>query len=263
MNTKDRNLAIAATMIFAWHANALAAGQAGSPAAAQTAVAQVVSVDAGRLSVIATDHALKAVSEEIAARTGIAIWIDDALEDERVTLAVTKVTVENGLRRLFRGVDAFYFYGSTASEQPKLRAIWVYAKGGGVGLAPVAPERWASTKELESLLSASEPDVRANAVETLLERRGSAGVDIALAALDDESELVRLRVFEALDENGHAVPGAKLVALALSDPSAAVRLRALQAAEDRPEARDIAQGAQYDSDEHVRQEARRVLSRRQ
>jgi hypothetical protein len=96
--------------------------------------------------------------------------------------------VDEGLRQVLKNEDVFFFY--TAAEKLTLRAVWVYPKGSGNGIAPVPFEMWGSTKEIEHRLVHSDPEERSRAVMALVQRKHHRSMEIVLQALKDDNEKV-------------------------------------------------------------------------
>lgn len=172
---------------------------------------------------------------------------------------------DEGLREILSGHDMFILYGG---EQVAPVAIWVYPEGKGRQLLPVPPELWASTPEIEQQLGDSDPELRAQAVETLIQRRGLRSLEAVLQALEDPHDTVRSRALDAAVNHAVELPEDTLVHLAQLDPSPQVRflaLTALSAALERDprdndsDLRAISDYALNDASPHVRAQARQIL----
>lgn len=208
-------------------------------------------------------RSLQSLADQISAKTGVAVILDHAVASQSVSVSFQGLALDEGLRRIFKNNDAFYFYGSDKGEPPALKVVWVYAKGKARGLQPVPPDKWASTKELERLLTDPDPQVRGWAIETLVERNREAALRQVLNSLKDNDDQVRTRALYGATVAGVPVPEGVLNNLALSDPSADVRFLALQGLSNSnsPDARQIAQHALNDPSEPVRLEAREIITR--
>lgn len=224
----------------------------------------------GRLSVSVSKNSLESILEEISRTAGIAIIRAEGVGEELISIQFQDLLLDEGLRRILKDNDAFFFYGvqkSTGVREEStgekasaaLRALWVYAKGRGRGLMPVPPETWASTKEFEQKLTDPDPQVRANAVSTVIERKGEQAVDVVLQALSDRDDGVRTRALYGALSSGVTVPAYFLSDLALRDKSSDVRFLALQALAENPNSRAVAELALDDPNEHVRLKAQEIL----
>ena len=95
-------------------------------------------------------------------------------------------------------------------------------------MASVPAEQWASTSELERGLSDPEPEERALAIESLVERWGERALDKVLEALLDPDDYVRGRALDAASDAGIERRAGQLQHLASADRSDEVRHLALQ-----------------------------------
>jgi HEAT repeat protein len=219
----------------------------------------------GTVSIAATRLTLRAILDDISVQAKFPIVLAESLEEERVSLQLGGVSLEEGLKRLLAAYDAFYLFSPSEKEKlsPSIRGIWVYPKGEGLELQPVAPALWASTKELEAQLDDPDPGVRSHTFEALIERQGARGLPIVLRGLADSDDAVRLTTLATALNVGVEIPAADLHALVLSDPLQGIRLRALEAIETRPEASAIAESVKDDPDEVIRNTAALLLKRLQ
>jgi HEAT repeats len=217
----------------------------------------------GRISVSASNVPLHALLDEISRQARVAVVTGDAVGAERVSVQFEGLALDQGLRRILSGYDAFFFYGSDprANSPASLRVIWVYPKGGGNGLEPVPPSQWASTRELVSQLSASDPKVRARAIEHLIERGHGAARDQVVKALRDPDDSVRSRALYGAQTYGVAISPDSLKEMLANDSSPEVRFIALDWLGSGPDAEAAAEQALNDSDVHVRKRAREILDR--
>jgi hypothetical protein len=219
----------------------------------------------GTLSVTATRLTLHSVLSDISVQAKLPIFLSESLENERVSLRLEAVGLEEGLKRLLAAYDAFYLFGPSESEKAKpstsIKRVWVYPKGWGLELEPVPPTLWASTRELEAQLEDPDPGVRSDTYEALIERLGARGLPIVLRGLVDGDGGVRLGTLTAALDGGVDIPSADLHALVLSDSLQWIRLLALEAVETRPEAMSIAESVKDDQDEVIRNTARLLLER--
>ncbi len=89
--------------------------------------------------------------------------------DQVVSASFQKLPVDEACGRFCETMMCFFFYGVDEKQASALKAVWIYPKGRGRGLAPVPPEKWGSTGELSALLSDKDPQVRGRAIQTLVE----------------------------------------------------------------------------------------------
>ncbi len=215
----------------------------------------------GRLSVNAAGQSVAVLLGAVAhCMPGLAVSVASELEDEPVSLAFGDLPIHEGLRRIVRAYDAFFYYG-TAASAPVLERLWVFPQGKGDGLAPLDATAWASDADVEKRLTDAGPDIRFRALKALVERRGDAAMGAVLAALADPDEVVRAQVLDLALGSGLQIPSDRLAALVLSDPSALIRLQALQNAPEGPELAILAESAQSDPDRYVQMAARSILAR--
>jgi HEAT repeat protein len=214
----------------------------------------------GRITIQADKRSLGSLLRSIARRASLSISVAPELEAERVVIALSDVPLDEGLRRLLRGYDAFFFYAGSQTA-PELAAVWVFPEGRGRGLAPANVEAAASDADIEARLTNPDPETRIRAIAGLIERRGADALSAVLTALSDEDDQVRIRALQLAFGEGLDVPAERLFDLALNDRSPNVRLQALQTAPDRPELAVVAESAQHDPDPNVQNEARAILAR--
>lgn len=216
----------------------------------------------GQLSVDFKNLPLENIGDELSHKGGIALVFMDNAASQKVSATFQKLPIDEGLRRILRDQDVFYFYTSDGSKTSTLRAVWIYPKGKARGVAPVPPDQWGSNKDLAAQLVSSNPATRGQAAETLIQRKGDAATDVLLRALDDKDAQVRERALYASMQSGVEVPASVLNKLT-QDNSADVRFLALHALSDSnsPDARSVAEQLSSDSSEAVRSEARDIISR--
>jgi len=221
----------------------------------------IVSVRDGRLSVQIQNQPLSRVLDRISREGRVAIIAAD-VASRRVSGQFQDVPLAEGLRQLLPDDDAFFFYGGNQNAPVTLTAVWVYPKGRGRGLAPVPPETWASTKELEATFADPDPEWRALSAEALLRRNRDRARDVLLQALRDEDDRVRTRSLYAALRSGVKPPADVLINLALGDPAPAVRFLALEALASDPKLGPIVEQAQNDPNPPVRKRAVQILRER-
>jgi HEAT repeat protein len=218
-----------------------------------------VSITDGALTLAADRQSLSAVLGAISSRTKIPIVVSDSLADARVSIALRAVPLEEGLRGLLAPYDAFYFLSADDGKAASIRTIWVFARGEGHDLEPVPPAVWGSTKELETQLDNTDPGIRSETIEALIERLGDRGLPTVLRGLSDPDEGVRLATLSAAADAGIEIPANDLHTVVLTDQSQPVRLAALEELSSRPEAEAVARSLRDDVDLVVRNRARQML----
>jgi hypothetical protein len=221
-----------------------------------------ISLKDGQLSVDFKNLPLERLGDELSHKGGIAVVFMDNAASQQVSAVFQKLPLDQGLHRILRDQDVFYFYSSDGNNASSLKALWIFPKGKARGVAPVPPDQWGSNKDLSALLVSSNPAARGQAAETLIQRKGEAATDVLLRALDDKDAQVRVRALYASMQSGVEVPSSLLTKLT-QDSSADVRFLALDALAkgNNPDERSIAEQLAGDSNEAVRNEAREIISR--
>src|SRR5436309_2890704 len=219
----------------------------------------IVSVRDGLLSVEIQNQPLSWVLNRISWESRVAIIVGDGEASHPVFGQFHDVPLAEGLRQLLKGHDAFFFYGGNQNAPASLTAVWVYPKGRGRSLAPVPPEAWASTKELEARLTDPDPEWRARAAEALVMRKGDRARDVLLQALMDKDDGVRTRTLYAALRSSVKLPADVLIKLALGDSAPNVRFLALEALAGDPNLGPIVEQALNDPNPHVRNKAEEIL----
>jgi len=221
----------------------------------------LVAVRNGRLTVQVQGRpvALAWVLDQISRQAKVAFVLSAGLEAEQVSIGFKELPLDEGLRQLLADQDAFLFYGVEKKGPASLRAVWAYPRGQGRGLAPVPPDAWASTGELEGRLGDSDPAVRAQSLEGLIERKRGQALDAVMQGLGDWDEQVRTQALYGAVNAGVTIPPETLAQVALGDPSPNVRFLALEALGGDPNAGAIAQQALNDPSPHVQLKAQEIL----
>ena len=111
--------------------------------AQEAPAAMSVAVEEGRLTCDIRMVPLSQVLQALAERTGVTFVPADTIRGDDVTLEMTNVPLETGLRRLLRRYDRFVYYGAS-EDSPSLRTVWIYPKGFGAALQPVAQDSLAA-----------------------------------------------------------------------------------------------------------------------
>jgi HEAT repeat protein len=249
-----RNLVGAGLALIALTSTGAASDQAGDARRRDT-----VRSKEGRLSVDVQGRSLEWVLGQISQAANIAFVTDETLP-ETVSVQFGDVPLDEGIRRILKDQDSFFFYEAQGNAPATLRVVWVYPKGQGRSVQPVPPERWASTRDLEKLLTDPDAEIRSRAVEALIERQGEKARAVVLRALKDDNARVRTQALYGAFSSGLELP-ADVLAEALDDPSSDVRFLALEAIASRPEAAPLARRALGDASPHVRDRAREIVAK--
>jgi hypothetical protein len=186
----------------------------------------------GRLTVRTHNRPLEWVLEAISREGRVAVIRADGVGGQQVSVQLQDVPLDEGLRQMLKDHDSLFFYGVEGKAPASLRAVWVYPRGRGP--APVPPEAWASTDELQGRLEVPDPEARARAVAGLVERKSGQALHAVLQALRDGDTQVRVQaLYKALGE-GVDLPADTLIDLALGDPSPDVRFLDLEGLATEP-----------------------------
>jgi hypothetical protein len=129
----------------------------------------------GRLGASFRDLPAGRLGEEISHKAGVAVMVLGDSGSMLVSANFNDLPVDEGLWQILTKQDVFFFYDVDEDKPSALKAVWIYPKGRGRGMAPVPPDKWASTSELSSKLKNRDPAARARAIDTLVQRNG-AGV---------------------------------------------------------------------------------------
>ena len=230
--------------------------------ASSRASTPVVTVDAGRLTVRARDHALGTVLAEIAERTAVTLVAAPEIEHDAISADVLALPIDRGLRELLQEYDTFFFYGGGPDTPTELRSVWIYPKGAASLLQPVAPEAWASSRELKGLLAHSSPSIREQVYEALMSRPDPESQEMVVQALRGATESDperRQRLLSSAISKGVVFPADLLPLMALADASEAIRLMALDALAASADGKRVAEQALSDPSESVRDRASQIL----
>ena len=216
----------------------------------------------GMLTYRAQNQTLRSILDRIAAMANVDIALSEGLGDEKLSVEFQHYRLDEALRQMLKGYDAFFFYGvDEERERPaSLRAVWVYRATHAQGFKPSPPDTWAaSTQEFQQMLAEPDPEVRARAIETLIRRKGDQSADALQEALRDKNEKVRIKALHRALYSGVGIPLELLIDLALNDDSMNIRFLALQALPVDPKLRWVAERALHDSNPQVNQKAEEIL----
>lgn len=233
-----------------------------APAAAPSERVSIV-YEKGLLEASIQDCQLVEVLEELAAKTGVAIFAAPGVGQEKVSLKLTNVRLDEALRQLVgERYDTFFYYRAANLDPARLRSVWIYPMGWGVALKPVPPAAWASSGELAAMLNDADPAVREKVYEAMMERPSAANRDLLLDVLRGVRETdddVRARILFAALHKGMSIPAPLLADLATTDRSEYVRWMALNALSQNPAVKPVAERALNDPSPHVQERARGIL----
>ena len=224
-----------------------------------------VEVRDGKITVAFRDSPLHIVCSAISSKSNISIIVADGVAEDRVTLNVSSVPADLAIRQLLTKYDTFLFYGGSTNTPPVLRVVWVYPKGSAADIHPVPRSKWAGTRELESALNDSSPQVRGAAYEALLDRPDGQSRSLVLDAIRgirERDSVVRERLLSTAITKGFPFTGDVLSDLARTDVSEQIRWMALDtlAFSEYSRARVVAEAAATDSSELVRTRANEILA---
>ena len=217
----------------------------------------------GRLTAKLKNWPLQSVSEQLAASTRVNIVLAEGLEDVQISVDVRDAALDDALRHVLSGFDAFFFYDGSKHAPAVLHTVWVYPKGSASALRPVRPEEWASRGELEMAVRDANPEVRELAYDALISRpdQGSRNLVIdALKGIRERDSGLRERLLSTAISKGFAIPDHVLEDLARTDPSDQIRWIALDALSLHPSGKQIAEAALTDPSEAVRARAKELLA---
>jgi hypothetical protein len=224
-----------------------------------------LTVHNGRLTASVQESPIGSVLEKLDSQTDVALIPaeDVDIAEHRISAQLADVPLDEGLRRLLKDYDTFFYYGGVGNAPSSLQAVWIYPKGTASALRPVPPEAWASSKELEASVADWFPEVRERAYEALMLRPGSAGRERVLQAIrgvSETDEAVRQRLLSSAISNGMRLPPDLIADLARWDGSEGIRLMALDALAGDPIVEEIAQAALTDSSQTIRKRAKEILA---
>ena len=243
----------------------------------------VVKVQAGYLTVKATDTPIAIILQEIAYQTDIKIYSNARAVKDKITAEVHNLPIEEGLKRILDRYNfALLFSGGSDSEPSShhsLMEIWVFSKGEGTfSLREVGgktTERPDQSTHMKGILA-------------LGEKQDQSAIPLLLNFLSDTDRNVRLAALNTLNNFSDQVPVNEVVALALRhedpqtrravlsanfllpadvkadyalhDPSPEVRIEALHALLGNSILKDVAKKALDDPDPSVQTTAREILN---
>jgi HEAT repeat protein len=213
----------------------------------------------GRLTVNAENDSLRQILDEISERARVAIAGPKGAEATLVSVNFEHLPLDVGLRQLLKDYDAFFYYGKERPEGATLRAVWIFPAGAAKGLAPIPSDQWASTRELEDMLTDPDPAVRSEAYKGLIERQGSGATRLVLQALKDFDSQVQWEALYDARGAGIELPEETLEDLVINGTTPEIKVLALEDLRGNPDLGSIAEQALDDPDAHVEAKAREIL----
>jgi hypothetical protein len=222
-----------------------------------------IMVSGDRLSVHVKNRNLQALLNEISRKSGLSIVSAQTTQDPRVSIDFEGLDLEDGLKRMLSDYDTFFFFGASSNSAPvTLKAVWVYPKGQGAIQASIQNKR--IEREYTLAESLVDPDRRAQAVESEIQRNGSSTLDLVVEALKDPDSQVRYRALSMALGKGVNLSADLLQELIQSDASENVRFIALSGIVantdmDREDLRRIAESLVNDVDPVVQTKALEIL----
>lgn len=222
-----------------------------------------IALRGGRIEAHIENCTLDQVVEELKAKTQVAIVLAGDIAADRITADLRDVTLDAGLHHLFAAYDLFLYYGGPAGNTPaSVRRVWIYPRGQGGQLRPVPPAEWASTKDLEASLAQSDPEVRAQAYEAMMENPDPGRRNLVVQALGggEPSDQIRERILASAMSKGFPLSADLLGDLVQTDRSEQIRWMALDALSHDASGKRIAEQALNDVSQTVREKAKEILA---
>lgn len=234
-----------------------------------------ITVGNGRVNISVENKPLRWVLEAIASQTGITFNVAHEIENRQISIELHDVSIEQALRSLLTGLDAFLYVGSQGSSPPSLRTVWVHPQDRGRTLVPLENRADvieepiqlesdtgngdnATTEKLVEMARDDDPAVRMQGLSALADsgEADDATVRSALeAALTDRDASVRAYAVQALGSRGGEEAVGPLWE-ALRDPDPSVRVMAVETVDPQGQGITLLEVAASDSDETVRSTAR-------
>ena len=230
-------------------------------AAQEAPAAMSVAVEKGRISCDIRTAPLSQVLTALAERTGVTFVPADTIRGDDITLEMTNVPLEAGLRRLLRRYDTFMSYGASENS-PSLRTVWIYPKGLGAALQPVAQDSLGAA-DIRQRVTDPDPRVREEAYAALISRDDETSRELLTYALRgaEADEGLREQLLTEIINQAVKLPSDLLTDLTRTDTSELIRLRALDALVDDPAGVDAAAAAAAgDPSPMVRERAEQILA---
>jgi hypothetical protein len=217
----------------------------------------------GLLTLHVKNQPLETILEQVGRQANVAIIPAEGLAKERISVDFEGYPVGEALRQMLQEYDVLLFYGAgnASSGLGSLKTVWVYPANRGPGIDRFSQRTWtAKNLQIERSVTAGNPEVRSQAVDSLIRREGHQSLGVVLDALKDPSAKVRDQALYRALFMGLALPEDTLIDLALNDESPDVRFLALQALPVDPVLRWVAERARLDSSQPVSHEAQGIIS---
>ena len=233
-----------------------------SLAVAQESAARMsITVEKGRMTCSIDNSSLLEVLEDLGAKTAIAFVPAESIANDRVSLEVVDLPVDDGIRQLLRDYDSFPFDAPGDDRFSSLRVVWLYAKGAGSALQPV-PRESSNVAELREQVASPDARVREHAYSALLARPDDHSRELVWSALRGATEIdedLRQQILVNAMNLGMDVPQDLLANLVMGNDSATLRVLALDALAENPAIESVAASVANDPSPMVRQRAQEIL----
>ena len=190
----------------------------------------LVRFEQDRLTIQARAVPLVKILEKVTRETGVSFFINGSLETA-VTADFTTRDLEQGLKRLTRGLNTVFFYGPGESEDSDIRltAVLIVSSTGGQAASVIRP-----TDD-----DYRQPDAEAipyhklfediDRLEEAADTDESAIIELARLAQFDENKLRRVAAMEALGESDAPQYANLLYNIARNDADPGIRASAVEA----------------------------------
>ena len=232
------------------------------PAVAQESPGSMsISVASGRMSCRIENSPLLEVLDDLSGKTAIAFVPAENISNDRVSLEVVDLPVDDGIRQLLRDYDSFLFYAPGDDRFSSLRVVWLYRKGAGSALQPV-PRESSNVAELREQVASPDARVREHAYSALLARPDDHSRELVWSALRGATEIdedLRQQILVNAMNLGMDVPQDLLANLVMGNDSATLRVLALDALAENPAIESVAASVANDPSPMVRQRAQEIL----
>lgn len=232
---------------------------------------QLVVTESGAFKLKVNDSSLVNILTDISAKTGIKIYGDSSILNERITADLTDLTAEELLKKILDKYNfAFVFSSKDLNNgNPKsvrLKEAWIFPdgkKGGGAPLREISARQEIYGYHPPEAISVK-PDVTGfeqnlklrdlQAVDT----QDPANIPALLNLLKDPNQSVRLAAMDTLSNFGPLIPVDQLVKIAFNHEDPQVRIAVLGMGIDIPN-EAIVDHALHDPSPQVRLEALQIL----
>ena len=242
-----------------------------------------------RLTVKVADVPLGKILQEISRQSGIKVFGNARIGNEKITVEFSDLSMEEGLGKILSSYNLAYLFSAKKpnGEYPspqQMTEVWIFPRSENHSSVP---------RELDFIpLSGKEtenpaPSSRQRVIESIIERQDPSGIPILIDFLRDSDPGVRLSAIDALTEVGSPVPADQIAEIALEhndpqtrmailtsgielplkaivdhalhDPHPQVRIEALHTLEGYTELEEVARQALKDPDPSVQTTAEEIL----